>query len=183
MPAKKDPQAAAAAKAHAAKKAKALEDKTFGLKNKNKSVKVQKCAPAASRPRACGLTVPSRTHPLRFLWPARLCPAATCRSWRARRLAAARRTAGRRWRTPTARSPRRCVAPHPLGAPRRPRLAPPRGCAPRPAGRNPRVASQKRKAEEEARQRELSSIFVATIKQPNLAPGAAACLSCAPQLG
>ena len=64
MPAKKDPQAAAAAKAHAAKKAKALEDKTFGLKNKNKSVKVQKCAPAPSRPRACGLTVPARARPL-----------------------------------------------------------------------------------------------------------------------
>ena len=42
MPPKKG-QDAAAAKAAAAKKAKALEDKTFGLKNKNKSAKVQKC--------------------------------------------------------------------------------------------------------------------------------------------
>lgn len=50
MPPKKSAQDVAAAKAHAAKKAKALEDKTFGLKNKNKSVKVQKCVPQAGRP-------------------------------------------------------------------------------------------------------------------------------------
>lgn len=43
MAPKKDPGAAKAAKDAAAKKAKNIEDKTFGLKNKNKSQKVQRC--------------------------------------------------------------------------------------------------------------------------------------------
>ena len=40
--------------------AQALEDKTFGLKNKNKSAKVQRCAPGLRFPPLCAAAFVSR---------------------------------------------------------------------------------------------------------------------------
>ena len=61
MPPKGNPQEAAAKKADAAKRAKKLEDATFGLKNK-KSAKVQQCVPV---PRAPLRSAPLRSAPRR----------------------------------------------------------------------------------------------------------------------
>jgi hypothetical protein len=48
------------AAASRAVRAQNVEDKTFGLKNKNKSVKVQKCVALAAAPRASCLPPPRR---------------------------------------------------------------------------------------------------------------------------